>query len=104
MNMHSSFQGFQRKSVKYYNGCVLKIVVYSYLRYYREVGVNIGEARDLHQHVCYTVNLRPRYVVSTPMVKMSRHGERYMLYDKLKTKIIRPTKPCSLSKPFSPVM
>ena len=27
----------------------MKIVVYSYLRYYREVGVNIGEARDLLQ-------------------------------------------------------
>ena len=23
--------------------------MYSYLRYYREVSVNIGEARDLHQ-------------------------------------------------------
>ena len=26
-----------------------EIVIYLYLRYYREVGVNIGEARDLHQ-------------------------------------------------------
>ena len=24
--------------------------IYSNLRYYREVGVNIGEARDLHQY------------------------------------------------------